>query len=607
MGDLATQRPSAAASGTLAKTPLLHLLVYAFEKKLAGTMDVMSPDQRVASVLFVGGAPARAHLSEPVSYLGQVLVELGYMTADLVDRTLAELEDARGADVRPLYGEFLMQKGVLDAVRVEAGFREQMTQRLCHVAAMPPETTYAYYDGFDALHGAGESCPRGIDPLPMLWTLLRDSAPRAHVDAALARVAGASLRIAKTANLARLGLGARERAAIELLRVRPLTMAEFPRVSGLGEHDARLLAYLLLVTKQVDVISASRRSMPPREGSNPKMSSHPPASRPPPQASPSRTPAPQAPPSRTPPPQTPPPPSPRSASSASTSLIPPEAVSRSQPPPGSTPAISERWAAIVERVRTIDRCDYFVMLDLARDSTPQEAKSSFLALAMQWHPDRLPPELFPLRGACARVFARLSEAQATLTDEEKRARYMRLLADGSGSPEMQETIAKVVEATGDFKKAEVYFRQNDFVRAEELCRRAFAGDPTQPDYLAMLAWLVSLKQDNQTPEKIVVSIRMLDKAISMSDQCERAYYWRGMLYKRIGKVESAYRDFHEAVDLNPYNVDAIREMRLHNMRAGARGRSGTHTAVTARLRPTSGKLAKQDEKSGLFGRFFKKS
>ena len=38
------------------------------------------------------------------------------------------------------------------------------------------------------------------------------------------------------------------------------------------------------------------------------------------------------------------------------------------------------------------------MLDIARDSTPREAHSSFLALAMKWHPDRLPPELFP----CAR-------------------------------------------------------------------------------------------------------------------------------------------------------------------------------------------------------------
>ncbi len=588
MGDLATQRPPAAASGTLAKTPLLHLLVYAFDKKLAGTMDVVSPDRRVASVLFVAGEPAKAHVSEPVSQLGQVLVELGYMTAEVLDRTLAELEDARGANERPLYGEFLLKKRLVDAVGVEAAFREQMIRRLRHVAAMPPDTTYAYYDGFDALRGIGERDPRGIDPLPMLWTLLRESAPRPHVDAAIARVAGSSLRIAKTANLARLGLGADERAAIDLLRVRPLTVAEFPRISGLGEHDARLLAYLLLMTKQVDVISGSRSSMPPPASSAPKMPVHAPTLptlRPPLRIS--------APPSS-------PPISPRS-------LIPPGEVSRSRPPPGAAPELAERWAAIVDRARTIDRCDYFVMLDLARDSTPMEAEASFLALAMKWHPDRLPPELSPLHGACSRVFARLSEARATLTDPEKRARYMRLLADGSGSPEVQETIAKVVEATADFKKAEIHFKQNDFVRAEELCRRALAGDPTQADYLAMLAWIISLGPENHTSEKAVASIRMLDKAISMNDQCERAFYWRGMLHKRIGKVDAAYRDFHEAVDLNPHNIDAVREMRLHNMRGGTRSRSGTHASTTARPSAMPGKPTKQDDKSSLLGRFFKKS
>ena len=55
MVEQAAQRPSPAASGTLAKTPLLHLLVYALDKKLAGTIDIVSPDDRAASVLFVGG------------------------------------------------------------------------------------------------------------------------------------------------------------------------------------------------------------------------------------------------------------------------------------------------------------------------------------------------------------------------------------------------------------------------------------------------------------------------------------------------------------------------------------------------------------------------
>ena len=211
MGDRATQRPSPAASGTLGKTPLLHLLVYALEKKLEGTMDIVSPDHRVASVLFVGGEPAKAHLSEPVLYLGQVLLELGYMTAEVLDHALAELEDVRGAGARPLCGEFLGIKALVDPASVEAAFREQIARRLRYVASMPPETTYAYYDGFDALRGIGVDSPRGVDPLPMLWPLLGDSAPRAHIDAALARVSGASLRIAKSADLARLGLGAAER------------------------------------------------------------------------------------------------------------------------------------------------------------------------------------------------------------------------------------------------------------------------------------------------------------------------------------------------------------------------------------------------------------
>jgi curved DNA-binding protein CbpA len=582
MVDLAKQRPSPAATGTLAKTPLLHLLVYARDKKLAGTIDVVSPDRRVASLLFVAGEPAKAHLSEPVAALGQVLVELGFMTADVLDRTLAELECARAAGSRPLCGEFFRMKALVDPAGVEVGFREQIARRLRYVAAMPPETTYAFYDRFDCLQGIGVDPPRGVDSLPMFWTLLSERAPHAHVEAALAKVAGSSLRLAKTADPAGLGLGGPARAAIELLRIRPLTAAEFPRISGLAEQEARLLIYLLLMTKQVDLISASYSSIPTGLGTT------------------HRIPLPVRPLV----PQTPVPPSPRSVTPKS--FVSPSDVTASRPPPRLGPELYERWTAIVDRARTIDRADYFAMLDLARDATPEEAESSFLALAMKWHPDRLPPELFPLHAACSRVFGRLSEARATLTDAERRAAYMRLLAEGSGSPEMQETIAKVVAATEDFKKAQACFRRNDFAQAEELCRRALAGDATQADYHAMYAWLISLRPENQSHEKIVRSIRVLDKAIAMSDQCERAFFWRGMLFKRIGRLDAAYRDFRDAVELNPDNIDALREMRLHNMRSGIRSRPNHPVAAPSRSSPPRGQSAKPDEKSSLLGRFFKK-
>jgi tetratricopeptide (TPR) repeat protein len=286
-----------------------------------------------------------------------------------------------------------------------------------------------------------------------------------------------------------------------------------------------------------------------------------------------------------------------------------------KPPPDSLPdspaglgaELTERWKEIVERAGTIDRADYFMMLDLPRDAARADVESAFFALAKKWHPDRLPPELAPVRSACSRVFARMSEARSTLTDDEQRARYMRLMADGSGSPEMQETVAKVVEAAQNFQKAEVCFKRNDLAQAEAFVRKALETDPTQPDYFAMLAWLVALKPQSQSAEKTLTCIQMLDKALGLSDRCEKAYYWRGMLYKRLGKNDVAARDFRRAVDLNPRNIDAMREVRLYTMRGGRASNPPPVRASTVPPRTARGEPAKQDAgKNGLFGRLFKK-
>jgi tetratricopeptide (TPR) repeat protein len=243
------------------------------------------------------------------------------------------------------------------------------------------------------------------------------------------------------------------------------------------------------------------------------------------------------------------------------------------------------------------------MLDIARDATQDEVESAFFALAKRWHPDRLPPELASVSDACSRVFGRISEAHGTLTDEGQRATYMRLLIDGSGSPETQATVAKVIEAAKNFQKAEVCLRRNDFPQAETFCRKALDDDATQPDYLAMLAWLVALKEENQTPERTMESIQMLERAIAMNDACERAYFWRGMLNKRLGKNEVAVRDFRRAFDLNPRNIDAGREVRLYHMRGGRRSSKPPPKRTSSSM---SMPKAEDPAKPGLLGRFFKK-
>jgi curved DNA-binding protein CbpA len=485
----------------------LHLLVYALGKKLSGTIELVSPDGGSgAAVLFVDGLPARARTS------------------------------AHGLKSKPSDGEDLPRK-------------------LRQVAALPGATEYAFYAGFDAFGGPA---PKGVDPTPLLWGILRDSPPSDHVSTGLARLGTSGVRLAAGADVRALALPGAEARAVAALQGRSLTPAGLASAGGVDEATARLLVYLLLVTKKVDIVPASEAAAPPE------------VSRPPSEAKPR----------------------------------PPSVVSMAAviaPPPNLAPDLAKRWTEVLDRASLIDRSDYFNMLDIARDATREQVGAAYFALAKRWHPDRLPPELAPVKDACARVFARMSEAHATLGDDEKRKRYMRLLADGSGSPESQETVAKVVEAATNFQKAEVLFRRGDNAQAEAFARKAIEADATQADYHAFLAWLVAVKPESQSREKTLECIAMLDKAIGLSVKCERAHFWRAMLYKRLGKNDLAFLDFRRAAELNPRNIDAAREVRLHQMRTGQSVTGGSSTNVPAAAQPSS-----EERPGGLLGRLFKK-
>jgi len=233
---------------------------------------------------------------------------------------------------------------------------------------------------------------------------------------------------------------------------------------------------------------------------------------------------------------------------------------------GRDAELAARLVDIRERAASIDKQDYFEMLGVPRSATGDEVKAAFFALAKKWHPDRLPKELDAVREECARVFSRLGEAHSTLVDAEGRQKYMRLLSEGGATPEDQETIVSVIEAAQNFQKAEIYLKRNDVAQAEMLCRKAHDADPKQPDYLALLAWIEAQKPENQAPKATIERIVMLDRAVAMSSNCEKAFFYRAMLHKRLGNDKFAARDFRKAAELNPRNLDATREVRLFEMR-----------------------------------------
>lgn len=284
---------------------------------------------------------------------------------------------------------------------------------------------------------------------------------------------------------------------------------------------------------------------------------------------------------------------------------PPSAPGASSPPESSPHLTAEQSSLkqkIVERAVAISGQDYFEMLGLDRNATPEAVQKAFFALAKVWHPDRLPAALVDVKDACSKVFTHLTEAQATLCDAERRAEYMTLLKDGGATPDDQAKIHAILDAATEFQKAEIFLKRNDIAQATELANKAHALDPEQADYLAMVTWLDAQKPEWIGREKTLEKIAVLDRCLTMNPRSERALFWRGMLYKRIDEVSKAVKDFKKAADLNPRNLDAMREVRLHNIRGGqSKAPPGLGSGGRASQKPPQ-----PETLGGLFGKLFKK-
>ena len=156
-------RPDPSQRGTLAKTPLAHLLVYAHDRGLTGTFDFVVGEQR-SSLYVVNGRPAKGRVHLPVPYLGHVLLEMGAIDQAQLDATLVEL-----AKTRRLHGQILMEQGIIAHGTLLDALREQLRRKLDALFELGPDTVFEYFADFDGLADYGGKEEVALDPWAAVW------------------------------------------------------------------------------------------------------------------------------------------------------------------------------------------------------------------------------------------------------------------------------------------------------------------------------------------------------------------------------------------------------------------------------------------------------
>jgi curved DNA-binding protein CbpA len=559
--------PPPALTGTLASTPLVTLLVYALDHRLTGTLVLEQPSGHKHAVLLHDGAPAKARLAEGGIFLGEVLIALGKLTESDHQLTLQQ-----ATSEQRLHGAVLLDAGLVDEASLKEALREQLAQKLAYMAELEPESVWGYYDRTNYLerYGAPELL-RGR-ALASIWRLVQAQSDSDRVDEIIARIGGGVLMLHQQAPISRFHFGRREQAVIDVLRAKPQPYDELLARDLVAPALLAKLVYMLAITRQLEVGSPDLL---------PLGSSEPPSS--------AKPLAPVAP-----------------------AEQPPEIFRRPSPAPEPAPTpdsgalAPELHAFRLEiKEKLAQEENYYQLLSVSPQSEATEIHQSYLRLAKKWHPDRLGPEYADVREAVMRIFSRMTEAQQTLCDVVKRREYDQRDRRAAREAEEAEQVHRILRGATSFQRAEILLKRNNLPMAEEEARKAIADDPGQPEYRALLAWLEAQKA-GADPN---ASIAALDKVISASPNDVRARWYRGQLYKRVGRDTRAVRDFRAIVEQDPRHVDAQREIRLFEMRHSGRppsDRPSDSPAERSSKPPAEEKARPRESGSGLLSRIFKR-
>ena len=539
--------PKPLAEGTLSATPFGHVLLSIQKKGLSGTLAVWPDDERAGQdrIVFRAGAPAVGRFLDPA--------------ADL-------------------------ERGMLSIFHRDKG-------------------PYAFYEA--DLIGDSSGALRGqVDILALIANGLRGDVPKDAMVRVIRKLGLERQRVKRGAPLSRLALQSNEMAFVELMRAEPTTAAILIEQFGDPKVAQRML-YLLAIAEclepyrpvsqqKLKAVSSSQRT---------QRASSPPG----PRTSVSSTSS-MLPPGRRP--STPPgardstPPGGDSVLPASISNLPPaktlsgEIVApRSlpgEPPTDLAPEHKDRWEEVARVIGMMDRQNYFEMLGVKESADSNDISKKYMALAKKWHPDRMPPELSELRPWVEEIFHLFTVASDTLGDTKKRVDYQKTVMQGGGTPESERKLNVMVEAAINFQKVDVLVKRRRYDDALEICDAALSVVRKEADYPAMKAWILLLR-DGIENEEVADKIRsLLRKTFAINSDHVHGHFVRAHFLKRQGDHDKALKHFKKVAKLDPKNLEALREVRVGNMRH-QRGRSSAPP-------PARG----DSNRPSLFGKFFKK-
>jgi tetratricopeptide (TPR) repeat protein len=209
--------------------------------------------------------------------------------------------------------------------------------------------------------------------------------------------------------------------------------------------------------------------------------------------------------------------------------------------------------------------NYFEILGVTPSATDADVEEAYVTLAEDIHPDRYSGSSEALRRVAEEVFAHVTRAYETLSDPRRRGEYILDKRREEREAAKEEEGLKALEAARQFQRGEALLNSRAYEDALAHFGRALELNPNEGDYHTHYGWTLHLCHPSEAPiiEEAMEHVR---RGLKLASHGDRAYLYMGRLFRAVGKPAAAEKMFTRAVQIQPDSVEALRELRLINLR-----------------------------------------
>jgi tetratricopeptide (TPR) repeat protein len=225
-------------------------------------------------------------------------------------------------------------------------------------------------------------------------------------------------------------------------------------------------------------------------------------------------------------------------------------------------ALPGELARMAERMRGLDA---FGVLGVKRGAGDEEIRAAYATLAKRTHPDRFAASSAALRRLAEDVFGQVSAAYEAIAEPTARARYVRSEVDRRQLEEELATGQRAVKAELEFQKGEAALRARRPELAVAHFQAAVDAYPDEGEYHAAFGWALHLSAP-ANPTNLKRAFAHVQRGRKLAPDRAKPYLFLGRLHLAEGRQDVAEKMLSRAVQLDPDCLDALRELRLINLR-----------------------------------------